>query len=154
MKGYYWWKHNFFRLCVQNPASGDPSILAINRKSDSNIAIFRYDAIINFFDVVLFLLSILVTGPTFMSMSLPVLEFIYKGLTRNPEVGNSPVWVLPGIWRQGPVKDAKFDTNVSNKMLLNAPKCQGYSFYRFRVNKRKSTVGGGSKINLPPTQIK
>ena len=29
----------------------------------------------------------------------------------------------------GRVKDTKFGTNVSNKMLLSAAKCQGYSFY-------------------------
>ena len=41
--------------------------------------------------------------------------------------------------------DTKFGTNVSNRMLLNAAKCQGYSFY---------SVGGGGggrgKIT-PPT---
>ena len=31
----------------------------------------------------------------------------------------------------GASKEYKFGTNVSNKMLLNAAKCQGYSFYRF-----------------------
>ena len=39
--------------------------------------------------------------------------------------------------------DTKFDTNVSNKMLLNAAKCKGYSFYRFWVTKEKLTWGGG-----------
>ena len=31
----------------------------------------------------------------------------------------------------GQIIDTKFGTNVSNKMLLNIAKCQGYSFYRF-----------------------
>ena len=35
-------------------------------------------------------------------------------------------------------------------MLLNAAKCQGYSFYRFWVMKRKPTGGGGGKIPPPP----
>ena len=56
-------------------------------------------------------------------------NFFYKGLTRNPEIGNSFIWVLPNIWTLGRVRDTKFGTNVSNKMLLNAGKCQGYSFY-------------------------
>ena len=57
--------------------------------------------------------------------------FFYKRLARNPKIGNTPARVLPSIWRQERVRDTKFDTNVSNKMLLNAAKCQGYSFYRF-----------------------
>ena len=45
------------------------------------------------FDVAVFLLSILVTGPSSMSISLLVLElghFFYKGLTRNLEIRNTP----------------------------------------------------------------
>ena len=61
--------------------------------------------------------------------------FFYKGLTRNPEIGNTPVWVLPNICRLGRVMETKFGTNVSNKMLPNAATCQGYSFYRFWVIK-------------------
>ena len=57
--------------------------------------------------------------------------YFYKGLTRNPEIGNTPVRVLPDIWRLGRVRDTKFSTDVSNKMLLNAAKCQGYSFDHF-----------------------
>ena len=57
--------------------------------------------------------------------------FVYKGLTRNPEIGNTPLWVLPNIWELGEVRDTKFGKNVSNKMLLNTAKHHGYSFYRF-----------------------
>ena len=71
--------------------------------------------------------------------------FVYKELTRNLEIENTPVWVLPNIWRLGRVKDTKFDTNVSNKMLLNAEKCQSYSVYHFWVIKGKPT---GGKITL------
>ena len=77
--------------------------------------------------------------------------FFYKGLTRNPEIRNTRAWVLPNIWRLRQVKDTKFGTNVSNKMLLNAAKCQGCSFYHFGVikgnPKRRRRVrgwGGGS----------
>ena len=45
----------------------------------------------------------------------------YKALTRNPEIGNDPVCVLPNIWRLGPVKNNKFDTNVSNKIITVLP---------------------------------
>ena len=67
--------------------------------------------------------------------------YFYKGLTRNLEIGNTPVWVLPNIWRLGWVKDTKFDMDVSNEILLNAAKCQGYSFDYFWVIKGKPTWG-------------
>ena len=81
-----------------------------------------------FFDVVLFLLSSLVTGRSFMSLSL-VLELLQFLFIRDwPEIGNTPIWVLPNIWRLGQVKNIKFGTNISNKMLLNAAKCQVTAF--------------------------
>ena len=67
--------------------------------------------------------------------------FFYKGLTRIPEIGNTPVWVLHNIWRLGRVIDTKFGTNILNRVLLNVAKCQGYSFYRFWVVKKKPTGG-------------
>ena len=63
--------------------------------------------------------------------------FVYKGLTRNPEIWDTLVWVLPKISSLRRVRNVKFDTNLSNEKLLNAAKCQGYSFYRFWVIKRK-----------------
>ena len=104
------------------------------------------------FDVVLFLLLSLVTGPSSMSISSLVLEliFFYKRLTRILEIGNTTVWVLPNIRRLGWVRDTKFGRNVSNEMLLNAAECQGYSFYRFWVIKEKPTGG----VKLPHTQIR
>ena len=73
--------------------------------------------------------------------------FFYKGLTWNPEIGNTHVWVLPKIWRLGQVRDTKLGMNVSHKELLNAAKYQGYSFYRFGIIKGKPTGG----VKLPPT---
>ena len=54
----------------------------------------------------------IITGSGVMTISF------YKGLTRNPEIGNIPVWVLSNIWKLGRVKNTKFGTNVSNKILL------------------------------------
>ena len=68
--------------------------------------------------------------------------FFHKGLTKNLEIGNIPVWLLSNIWRLGWVRNTKFGTNVSNEMLLNDTKGQGYSFYRFWVIKGKPTTGG------------
>ena len=66
-----------------------------------------------------------------ISCSRVMIISFYKGLTRNPEIGNTRVWVLPNIWRLGQVTDTKLGMNVSNKMLLNAAKWQSYSFFHF-----------------------
>ena len=60
-------------------------------------------------------------------------NFLYKELTRNQDIGNTLVWVLPNIWRLGWARDTKFGKNFSNEILQNAAKCQGYSFYRYQV---------------------
>ena len=46
----------------------------------------------------------------------------------------------------------KFGTNVSNRMLLNAAKFQGYNFYFSWIIKGKPT-GGGGKITPPPHKL-
>ena len=50
------------------------SKLAVNWKNDNDVTIFRNDVIINLYDVVLFLLSSLVAGPSFMLISYLLLE--------------------------------------------------------------------------------
>ena len=74
-----------------------------------------------------------ITGSGFMTI------FVCKGLTKNPEIGNTFVWVLSNIWRKERVRDTKFGKNVSNEKLLDAAKCQVYYFYRFWVIKEKTT---------------
>ena len=39
--------------------------------------------------------------------------------------------------------------NVSNKILLNVAKCQGYSIYRFWIINGKPTGRGGGGVKLP-----
>ena len=82
----------------------------------------------SFFDVV-FLLSSLVTGPIFMSiswLSRVITIFVYKGLTRK---------FLLIFWRLGASKGYR----IWHKILLNSAKCQGYSFYHFWVVSGKPT---------------
>ena len=58
----------------------------------------------SFSNVAMFLWSILDTGPSFMSISLLVLElwqFFCEGLNKNPKIGNTTVWVLSNIWKLG-----------------------------------------------------
>ena len=126
----------------------DCSKLAKNPKNDNDVTVFRHDLNVKSCFVSLVKFSYwskfhvnIITGSGIMTI------FFYKGLIRNPEIGNTPVWVLSNIWRLGRVRGTKFGANVSNRMLLNATKFQGYSFYRSRVIKRKPTgAGGGGKI--------
>ena len=130
----------------------DYSKLAINWKYSNDVIIFQDDIIVKFswccfVSLVKFsywskLHVNIITGSRVMTISF------YKGLTRNLEIGNTPVWNLPNIWRLGWVRNTKFGTKVSNKMLLNAAKCQHCSFYHFWVIKGKPT--GGGELKLPP----
>ena len=105
------------------------------------------------FDVVLFLLSNLVTSPSFMSISSLVLELWQFSFIRDwPEIRKSEIPTsefcpLSEDW-------SKFGANVSNRMLLNAAKFQGYSFYRFWVIKGKPTEGGAGGGKITPTLIR
>ena len=122
-KSYYYWKHIFCRLCASR-------LLQIDQKSEKwqwrhnfltyvNFKFFWrcFISLVNFSYVSKFHVNI-ITGSGSMTI------FFYNGLTRNPEFGNAPVWVLPNIWRLGRVMDTKFDTKVSNRkfhwMLQNS----------------------------------
>ena len=72
-------------------------------------------------------------------------SFIYKGLTRNPEILHIHAWVLLNIWRLRQVKDTKFGKKVSNKTLLNAVKWQGHSFTVSELLREIQQGGGGVK---------
>ena len=86
----------------------------------------------------------------FMSISSLVLElwqFSFIGdwpEIRNSEIPPSEFCLISGDW--GKLRILNFLRISTNKMLLNAAKCQGYSLYRFWVLEEKPTVG----VNLPP----
>ena len=129
------------KICFTEYASGiqlpDCSKLAVNWRNRNDVIVCGNDVIVNFFSgcfVSLVKFSYwskfhvnIIAGSGVVTISF------YKRLTKNPEIRNTLVWVLPNIWRLGRVKNTKFGTNVSNKMLLNAASCQDqdYSFYRF-----------------------
>ena len=52
----------------------------------------------------------IITGPGVMTI------IFYKGLTRNPEIRNTPVWVLPNIWRLEQVR-------IPNLVRMSLIKC-------------------------------
>ena len=146
IKGYYLWKHNFFRFCVRNRLP-DCYKLAINRKNDNNVTIFWHEVTVKFFwgcfvSLVKFSYWSKFNVNTITGSRIKTI-FFYKGLTKNQEIGNTHVWGLPNIWRLEQVRNTKFDTNISNKILLNATKSQGYGFYCFCVIKGKPTGRGG-----------
>ena len=78
---------------------------------------------------------------------------LLKGLTRNPEIGNISDWVLTHIWRVAQVREEWIRRNDSDEMLLNAVKCQGYSFYRFWVINGKPTGEKVKVLRLPPPRL-
>ena len=81
----------------------DCSKLVISREFDNNI-ICRHDVIVNFFDAAVFLLSLLVTCPSFMSISLLALELQQFSCIRDwPEIQklqipSSEFWPISGDW--------------------------------------------------------
>ena len=106
----------------------DCSKLAKNPINDNDDNICWYNVIVKWFWCYCVYFSSLATGPSLTSISLlaPYL-WQFSFIKHRPEIWKSELQRL----RQ--VKDKKFVTNVSNEMLLNAAKCQGYSFYRFYV---------------------
>ena len=109
----------------------DCSKLAINWKNDNDVTICWHHLIVTFFDVALFLLSRLVTGPRFMTISALTLELWQFSFIKDwPEIRNRkyPVCVFPNIWRLGLVRDTKFGMNVSNKILLNTANARVTAF--------------------------
>ena len=136
----------------------DCSKLDKNTKNHDGVIIFWDDIIIKLFSVVLFFLLSLVTGPSFMSWFMfhvsvscsRILKiFFYKVLTGNPGIKITPVWFLLNIWTLGYVMDTKFDTNVSNRILLHAAKCQSYSLYLFQLIGKQTRWGRRGKIKPP-----
>ena len=108
-----------------------PDFSVANWKNGNVVTIFRHDFIVKFFWCC-FVSFAKIKFKSFLSfMSVPSLV--------------SSLWL-------GPVRNIKFGMSVSNKMLLNAAKCQGYSFYCFWVIKGKPTGGGDSP--LPPPRLK
>ena len=77
------------------------------------------------------------TGSGVMTISF------YKILTRNPEVGNTPVWGLTNIWRLGQGRTTKFGTNASLTAFTVSELLRG-----------DQQGEGRGKINPTPTQIR
>ena len=105
------------------------SKLAINQKNDNDVIIYRHEVIVKSFGrrfVYLFNFSYrskfhvsIITGSGVMT------DLFHKGLNKNLEIGNP----ISGDW--GKLGIPYLVQRFSNEMLMNAAKCQGYSFYCF-----------------------
>ena len=151
-----------FTYCTFTIRLLDCSRLAINWKTDNDITISQHYVGVSFFDVGLFLLWSLVTGPSFMSISSLFLELRQFSLARDwPELRKSEIppsefHQIYGDW--GKLIIPRFSTNFSKEMLLNVVKRQDYSFYPVWVIKGKPTEGwcggrgeggeGGRRLNI------
>ena len=82
-----------------------------------------------------------------------ITSFFYKGLTRNPKIGNISVWFFRSIWRLEQIRYTKFGKNVFNEILLNVAKWHGYSFYHFWVINGKPTGLGGGVTHIHPPRL-
>ena len=128
----------------------DGTKLAVHWKNSNGVTIFRHGSIFKFCWRCLVSLDKFSYSSKFYINIITVCEVMtisfYKEFTRNLEIRNTSFWVLANFWRLGRVRDPKFVTNISNKMLLNAWKCQGYSFWVI-----KGKPAGVREVKLPPT---
>ena len=126
----------------------DCSKLARNWKNDNEITICWHDVIINFFVKFSYWSKFhvnIITGSEVMTI------FFYKGLTRNPETGNTPVWVFPisGDWGE---------YGIPNLARMSLVKCywipQNARVTAFTVSallrENQQGVGRGLKLHPPP----
>ena len=76
--------------------------------------------------------------------------YFYKRLTRNPEIGNIPVWVLSNICRLGQARDAKIGIDVPDEIILNAAKFRLTAFTVSELLSENKQRGGGVKLPTFP----
>ena len=136
----------------------DCSKLAINWKNINDVTIFRHDVIVKFFwrcftSLVKFSYWYefhvnFITGSGVMTISFNM------RLTRNLEIPPSEFCPISGDWDEVGIPNLAFGTSLSNKMLLNAAKCQRYSFHRFWVIKGKPIGRGGGDYTSSPSPLR
>ena len=108
-----------------------------------------------FFDIALFLLSSLITGPIFMSISSLVLELWQFSFIRDwpeirkPEIPLCEFCPISGDWSELGI------SNISNEMLLNAAEWKVINFTVSELSIRESQKNQlGRGVKFLPTQIR
>ena len=134
----------------------DCSKLAVIYKNSNDVTIFRNDVIVNFFDIFLFLLSSLVTGPSFMSIWSLVLELWQFLFIRDwPEIRKSEILpsefcLISGDWgNQGIPNLARTSLITFYWMLRNATITAVTVSELLRENQQE-----GKFTSPPPNQIR
>ena len=152
MKDYYLWKYKFYRLCVWKIRLSYGSEFAVNWKMAITSQFSDMMSSSTFLTLLCFSCQVqllnkfhvnIINGSGVMTVSF------YKGLIRNLEIGDTPVWVLPNIWSLGRVKDTKFGANMPNEMYW---KSQYVKVTAFTVSEllRENQQG----VKLSPNQIR
>ena len=120
----------------------DCSKMTINWKNDTDIRICRHEVITKFFNVALFLLSSLVSGPSFMSVSSLVLELWQFSFIRDwPEIRKSDIPLsefcqISRDWGELGIPNLTQVSLIKRLWLLQNARV---TFYRFWVIRGKPT---------------
>ena len=159
LKSYCWWKCKFYRLCVQNLAFG---LFQIGQKlkNINDVTISQHDLIAKIFDLILFFLSSLVTGPSSMSISSLILELWHFSFIRDwQEIRKSEI--PPSEFC--PISRDWGESEIPNLAQMSLIKCywmlQNARVTAFTVSEllRENQQGAGGNYPLPPpptTQIR
>ena len=133
----------------------DCSKLAINWKNDNNVTIFWHDVTSTFCWCCFVSLMKFSYWSKFhvniiTDSGVMIISF-YKGLTRNLEIGNTPVWVLPNIWRLGKL-------GIPNLVRMSLIKCycmlQNIRVTAFTVSELlRENQKWGVKLPPPPPRL-
>ena len=126
----------------------DCSKLAKNPKNDKEVTISRHDVNVKFIWCCFVSLVKFSYWPKFdaniITSSGIMKIFFNKGLTRNPEIGNTLVWVLPNIWRLEQDMGTKFVSLIQCHWMLQNSTVT--AFTAFELLRENQLGGEGDKI--------
>ena len=123
-------------------------------KNNNEVTICQHGIIVNFFDGAVFILSSLVTGPSFMSMSALVLELCHISYIRNwseirkSKIHSSEFWPLSGDWGKLRIQNLAWMFLTKSYWML-----QNFSAAAFTACELLRENQQGSKITTPPSRL-
>ena len=129
-------------------------ILAKHWKNDDDITTCWHNVIVKFFWCCFVSLVKLSYWSKFyaniITFSGVMTIFFYKGLTRNPEIGNTPVWVLPSIRRLGQVRDTRFGTNslITCYWMLQNTRVTAFTVSELLMENQQGGLSPPSRLGL------
>ena len=130
----------------------DCSKLAQNPKNDNDVIIFRHNVDTKFFwqcFVSLVKFSYwtkfhvnIITGSRIMTI------FFYKGLTRNPEIGNTPIWFRD--WSKLWIPNLARMSLIECYWMLQNSRVTAFTVFELL---RENQLGWGVKLPPPPARL-